>query len=325
MTERDCTAGCFKAPVLRHRSSRALGFMVLALTAPLACAHTEGALASASAAEAWLAAVLVLTALLYARGVYVLARSARTHPTHVMRCALLFTLGWSTLALAFVSPLAAATKGLFSAHMIQHEMVMVLAAPLMVLGCPLAFWTWAVPARWRRVLARPFRGPVVRRAWGFASAPIAASALHAAAIWIWHVPSLFERAEASLAVHTLQHCAFLCTALLFWWSLLRPGRDARVGAAVLCLFVTMLHTGALGVLLTFSSEVWYPWSTAAATQWGLTAIEDQQLGGLIMWVPGGIPYVAAALMLAARLFRTDQRPQPIEESLRNIALRLDSR
>ncbi|HEY0338738.1 MAG TPA: cytochrome c oxidase assembly protein [Burkholderiales bacterium] len=315
----------FKAPVRRHRCWRAPGLMVLVLTAPLACAHTEGAPASASLAEAWLATALVLTGLLYARGVYVLVRSARTHPMHVMRCALLFTLGWSALGVAFVSPLAVATKGLFSAHMIQHEIVMVLAAPLMVLGRPLAIWTWAVPTRWRRALARPLRAHVLRRPWAFASAPIAASALHAAAIWIWHVPSLFERAEASLAVHTVQHCTFLFTALLFWWSLLRPGRGARVGAAVLCLFITMLHTGALGVLLTFSSEVWYPLSTAAATQWGLTPTEDQQLGGLIMWVPGGIPYVVAALMLATRLFRTDQRVQRTQESPRQIALRLDSR
>jgi len=325
VTRRNCTRGGFTVRVQRRRFAWASSFAALLLVAPLACAHTVDAVPAASNGEAWLAAALFFAGLLYARGIYVLARSARTHRTHVTRCAVTFTFGWGALALAFVSPLASATQGLFSAHMVQHELVMVIAAPLMVLGRPLAIWTWAVPPRWRRGLTRPFRQHVVRRAWRFASAPLAALALHAAAIWIWHVPGLFERAEASLAVHTLQHSAFLFTALLFWWSLLRPGRDERVGAAVLCLFITMLHTGALGVLLTFSGEVWYPSSTTAAAQWGLSPIEDQQLGGLIMWVPGGIPYIAAALMLATRLFRMDERIQPTQKEPQTIALHLGSR
>ncbi|HET7160724.1 MAG TPA: cytochrome c oxidase assembly protein, partial [Burkholderiales bacterium] len=85
----------------------------------------------------------------------------------------------------------------------------------------------------------------------------------------------------------------------------KPGGEQRIGTALLCLFVTMLHTTVLGVLLTFSHEVWYRVSTARAENWGLTALEDQQLGGLIMWVPGGAAYVIAALALAARWFSAD--------------------
>jgi putative membrane protein len=136
------------------------------------------------------------------------------------------------------------------------------------------------------------------------------------------VPALFERAEASLVLHTLQHCAFLFTALLFWWAVLMPGRASAIGACVLCLFITMLHTGALGVLLTFSGDVWYPASTAASFRWALTPLEDQQLGGLVMWIPGGIPYVVAALILAGRWFSLDD---PRQKEARNIALRLESR
>jgi cytochrome c oxidase assembly factor CtaG len=256
--------------------------------------------------EAWLAGLLLIAGLLYLTGLYRLGRSAGTHRAGVRRAACVFAIGWITLAAALVSPLSSASEGVFSAHMIQHELLMVIAAPLMVLGRPLAIWTWALPPAWRRAAAMPFRQGGVASAWRFISAPAAAFMLHAAAIWIWHAPALFERAEASVALHALQHSAFLFTALLFWWSLLKPARQGVVGAAVLCLFLTMLHTGALGVLLTFSSDVWYPASTSGAHHWGLTPLEDQQLGGLIMWVPGGLPYVIAALALAARWFRSDR-------------------
>jgi putative membrane protein len=236
---------------------------------------------------------------------YRLSRSAGTHRGPVQRSAACFLLGWLVLAAALVSPLAAATEGLFSAHMIQHELLMVVAAPLMVLGRPLAIWTWALPPAWRSRVGTPFKQERVASAWEFISTPAAAFGLHAAAIWVWHVPILFEAAEVSVGLHALQHSTFLFSALLFWWALLKPARRGGVGAAVVCLFLTMLHTGALGVLLTFAGDVWYPKSTAAAHDWGLTTLEDQQLGGLIMWVPGGVPYVIAALVLAARWLTFD--------------------
>lgn len=271
------------------------------LLTPSAWAHADQP-AWSSGIEPWLAALLIVAAALHARGLHLLSR-AGTHRPHVALWALLFTLGWSALAISLVSPVATESAGLFSAHMIQHELLMVLAAPLMVLGRPVAIWTWALPPQWRRAVAKPFRHGAVGRAWRALTTPSVATVLHAAAIWVWHVPRVFESAEASIAVHALQHSSFLFSALLFWWMLLRPGHDRGVALAVLCLFFTMLHTSALGVLLTFSSEVWYPASTAGAAQWGLTPLEDQQLGGLIMWVPGGIPYVIAALALTARWFR----------------------
>jgi putative membrane protein len=119
------------------------------------------------------------------------------------------------------------------------------------------------------------------------------------------VPALFEAAVEHEGIHALQHASFLVTALLFWWAVL--GRDARSregsGAALAYLFTTMLHTSALGALLTLAASPWYP-------RYGL---EDQQLGGLVMWVPGGAAYVAAALMIMARLLRPamPMRPGPL--------------
>jgi putative membrane protein len=128
-------------------------------------------------------------------------------------------------------------------------------------------------------------------------------------LWAWHVPSLFGAALENEAVHAVQHASFLGTALLFWWAVL--GRDGRVvqrtGAAMAYLFTTMLHTGALGALLTLAPTPWYPHYAATSAAFGLDPVQDQQLGGLVMWVPGSAAYLAAALFIMARLL---SRPTP---------------
>jgi putative membrane protein len=288
----------------------------LALAPPSAWAHSAGA-GDAVALEIALALLLAVSAVLYAIGLWRLNHARRSFRGK-KRCAALFSAGWTTLAVALVSPLAAATEGLFGAHMIQHELLMVIAAPLLVMGRPLAMWTWALPPVWRSAVAKPFGSRAFGGVWRALSAPLVATVIHGAVIWTWHVPRVFELSQASVAAHALQHAAFIFSALLFWWALLKPARGARIGSAVGCLFVTMLHTGALGVLLTFSGEVWYPTATAHASAWGLTALEDQQLGGLVMWVVGSLPYVIAALALAARWFgNADNRG--------DVALRLTPR
>ena len=284
--------------------------------APGVWAHTDAAVAGEDALQALVAALLVASAILYGLGLRRMA-IASVLPARVRRSAALFTAGWLTLGASLVWPLATITAGLFSAHMVQHELMMVVAAPLLVLGRPLAIWTWSLPERWRSAPARAFRGRAFAALWRRFTTPLGATIVHAVAIWTWHVPRVFELSEASAAAHALQHVAFLFSALLFWWALLKPARGARIGAAVGCLFITMLHTSALGVLLTFSAEIWYPGATAQAARWGLTALEDQQLGGLVMWVVGSLPYVAAALALAARWFRN--------ADAEDVALRLPSR
>jgi cytochrome c2 len=134
--------------------------------------------------------------------------------------------------------------------------------------------------------------------------PLAAWSIHAAALWIWHLPGPYQSTLSSGTMHFLQHASFLGSALLFWWALLH-GREGVMGygTAVLYVFTTMLHTGLLGALLTFSPTVWYPAYYATTAPWGLTALEDQQLGGLIMWIPAGLIYIVAALALMARLLR----------------------
>jgi cytochrome c2 len=127
-------------------------------------------------------------------------------------------------------------------------------------------------------------------------------------LWIWHAPGLFQAALASEPVHALQHLSFLASALLFWWALIH-GRQGQMGygPAVLYLFTTSMHSGALGALLTFAPAPWYPAYGENAAAWGLTAVEDQQLAGLIMWVPAGAVYLLAGLGLFASCLRELER------------------
>jgi len=131
---------------------------------------------------------------------------------------------------------------------------------------------------------------------------------------LWHAPALYQATLTSGAVHTLQHVSFLGAALLFWWALLH-GREGRIGrpAAVIYLFTTAVHTSLLGALLTFSSRLWYPIYQATTGPWGLTPLEDQQLAGLIMWVPAGMAYLGAALALAAT-WLSEPGPRPLLQS-----------
>jgi putative membrane protein len=209
-----------------------------------------------------------------------------------------FGAGWIVLALALLSPLHHWGETLFSAHMAQHELLMALAAPLLILGRPLVPFVWALPIRWRRRAGEWAMIPPARNIWRVLSLPLVAWTLHAVAIWIWHAPPLFDATLHSNLIHSLQHLSFLGTGLLFWWTVLRGshGRLARPGAVVY-LFSTALHTTVLGALLTFSSRVWYPLYATGAGGWGLTPLEDQQLAGLIMWVPAGLAYLIASLAI----------------------------
>jgi putative membrane protein len=207
-----------------------------------------------------------------------------------------------------VAPVHALGAVLFSGHMLQHELLIAAAAPLLVLGRPLVPVLWALPAEWRRTAGAWTRVGAVRTTWRALTTPACAWLLHAIALWIWHLPAPYEAALASNALHTLQHASFLGTALLFWWALVH-GRAMRMGhgTAVVYVFTTALHTGGLGALLTFAPAAWsgtYEGTTAA---WGLTPLEDQQLAGLIMWVPGSFPYLLAALALTVAWLRESER------------------
>lgn len=297
----------------QHRLGR------LALLAPLA--HPAQALAHAEHRDQlisietlpwnfdpWVVVPLALAAGLYLTGILRLW-SASAPGSGVRRWqAASFAGGWLALVVALVTPLDPLGEALFSAHMVQHELLMLIAAPLLVLGRPLAVFVWAFAPPWRRALGGFVRTRAVSGIWRSITHPLVAWTIHALVLWGWHAPPLFQASILDTTVHTIQHFSFLFAALLFWWTLLY-GRPKHGGsaAAILYLLTTAMHTGVLGALLTFSQRVWYPVYAPLTPAWGLTPLEDQQLGGLIMWVPGGLVYLVAALWLVARLLGEGER------------------
>jgi cytochrome c oxidase assembly factor CtaG len=251
--------------------------------------------------DPWVVLPLVGVLALYLVGLGVLWR--RAGAGHGIRFwqAGCYLAGWLALAGALLSPLHWWGEHLFTAHMIEHEVVMIVAAPLLVLGRPLGAGLWAWPAAARRQVGRLAQGGgPVGLPWRLLTRPAVASLLHALAIWVWHVPALFDATVTSTALHRLQHLSFLLSALLFWWAMLHR---AHPGTAAAHLFATMVHTGILGAVLCFAPRVLFRAQTAQAVLWGLTPLEDQQLAGLVMWVPGGIVYIGAALAFVALWIR----------------------
>ncbi len=237
-------------------------------------------------------APLAITAFLYALG------SGRERAS-TRRQKICFWCGWAMLALALVSPLHPLGEVLFSAHMVQHEILMLVAAPLLVLSRPLVTFLWGMPFDWRRGLGRWSKEAYVRRSWSFLTDPFTAWWIHAAAIWIWHAPFLFELTLGSELAHTAQHLSFFLSALLFWWALFYAHGRMAYGAAVFYVFTTAVHTSILGALLTFAPHIWYRAYGTTTEAWGLTPLQDQQIGGLVMWVPAGLVYLTAGLWLFA--------------------------
>ena len=302
-----------RAAVERRRWATCAGCAATLFVADAGAHPVDAALATAAPSigwsfDPWVVGCLLVSAALYGVGVARLwHRAGPGRGVHTRR-ALAFAGGWLATAAALVSPLDALGTQLFSAHMLQHEALMVVAAPLFVLGRPLAAFAWALPPAWRRAIGRFFHRRGWRVPWLLLTAPLAAWLVHALVLWLWHVPAAFEAALASEGVHALQHTSFVLAALLYWWSVI--GHERRQGAAMASLFTTMIHTGALGALLTLSPVGWYPAYATRTLAFGLDPLEDQQLGGLIMWIPAGAAYVACGLATVARWLQRTQGLEP---------------
>jgi putative membrane protein len=221
-----------------------------------------------------------------------------------------FIAGWLSLLIALDSPIHEIGEQLFWVHMTQHEIMMVVSAPLLVLGKPLVTFLWSFPRSWRESWGAFIKWKPASSAWKIFTAPLVAWMLHALALWGWHAPVLFDATLRSDLVHALQHISFLGTALIFWWALIHGHRGLGYGGALLYVFTTAVHTSILGAWMTFSSRIWYLPYAVTAPAWHLTALEDQQLGGLVMWIPAGTLLVALSLVLLVKwMAESDQRWQ----------------
>lgn len=297
------TVPLVKVPVVKVPVVRVpLAVLLLAAASDPAWAHPGEPLAPHDLAAAWvldpvMLGLLGVTGWGYTRGLRALWRGSAGRGIRRWEAAS-FLCGWCVLAVALASPVHALGEVLFSGHMAQHQLMMGIAAPLLVLSRPLVPGLWAMPIESRRRLGRWTQRPAVNGVWCAVSHPLPAFVLQALVILVWHLPSLYQATLTSEVVHTLQHAAFLGSALLFWYAMLHGWRGRTgYGTALLCLFATALLSGALGALLTFARRPWYDVYAVTSGSWGLTALEDQQLAGLIMWIPGGISYLVGGLLL----------------------------
>jgi len=245
-------------------------------------------------------ASLVAAGALYARGAARLRRGTERGRGIRGWQIFSFAAGWITLVLALHSPIAAISEILFSVHMTQHELLMVVAAPLLVLARPLGVFLWALPSALRAGVGRWSRRPYVARTWRALTGPLTVWILQGAALWIWHLPMLYQAAVENDGIHALMHACFLFTAALFWWALVH-GRYGRLGygMGVLYVFTTGIHSTVLGALLTLAPRPWYAIYRVRAPLAHVDPLADQQLAGLLMWVPFGIVFVVIGLALFA--------------------------
>jgi cytochrome c oxidase assembly factor CtaG len=298
--------------------NRPISFVLFALLAatPFAHAHVLSeaervAPAFGWSAEPWPAALTVLSVVAYATGYRRLRRRSGARGRSLRaRHGAAFAGGTCALVLALFSPLDTLSAWLFSAHMVQHETMMLIAAPLLVLGRPLAVWIWALPHKARLWVGRRIRERRFAASWRFLTAPLTAWLLHAAALWGWHAPAAFEAALVHPFIHSLQHTGFLITALVFWWTVFGDGAKRQSGGhAMLSVFTTMVHTTALGALIALAPGLWYPYYVEPCSTLRIDPLHDQQLGGLIMWVPGATAYLIGSLAIAARWL--NRQPSPL--------------
>jgi cytochrome c oxidase assembly factor CtaG len=256
--------------------------------------------------DPWVTGPLLVSALLYAVGFSRLWTRSDHGRAALRRSALLFGSGWTILAGAVVTPLHEAGEQSFTMHMIEHELIMLPAALLLVAARPGAAFLWAFPQRLRGTLGGV--AAAGKGIWHALTDPVVATLVQATVMWGWHAPALFDRALDSRSWHIAQHLSFLLSALLFWWAMAhgRAGR-AGYGTAAACLFVTSLIGGALGALMTFASSPWYSgYAALGMNPAGLSPIEDQQLAGLLMWIPGGLFHAVAALYLLYKWLKASE-------------------
>jgi putative membrane protein len=289
----------------RHRTAAVPRRQATGSTAPAGPRPTAAAVAAVAAAPAGSAGSARSTASAAP------ASSARSIGSGSQVAA--FVAGLVTLAVALVSPLDSAAAALFSAHMVQHLLLVVVAAPLLVAGRTGRMALMALPGRPRRQVRSAIARRPVRRVADLLAHPLAVWGLGTAVLWVWHLPSPYEAALAHEAVHAVEHLTLLATALLLWDVVLGgPRRRLAVPIAVLVLFATGLQGAALGAVLVFARSPLYAAHEPTAPLWGLTPLEDQQLAGGLMWVPPGLVYLGVVAALVVRWFAALDAADPAD-------------
>lgn len=210
-----------------------------------------------------------------------------------------FTAAMVVIAIALLSPIGANDERLLSTHMVAHDLLIWVVAPLVLLGiAPVLDHTQPLPR-------------VVRKALGFLTRPLVAWLVSTTLLWVWHAPPVYERALADQAVHGIEHLSFLAGYLLYWWPLIASPREIGSlrtnGARVAYLVAGMMQSALLGALITFHPSVLYAAYLHVPGATPASALADQRLAGALMWFPGAIVYAVAAMLVIRQPARLPAR------------------
>ncbi len=200
--------------------------------------------------------------------------------------------GWTVLAAAMISPLCNLGVALFSARIVQHMAVSFVAAPLIVVG------------RADRIFLNATRAVRPRR-WAEAASP----PLFAAVLWFWHLAGPYDAALRNNLLYWCMDLSMFFSALFLWWTVLHSAQE-RPGSSLIASLFTGIQMCVLGALLTLSNHAWFTVHAATTWAWGLSPLDDQQLGGLVMWVPGGIVLTGFTILLLGRHLAVQPKPLP---------------
>lgn len=276
-------------------------------------AHVGQAPAPHDVWTAWNADPLVLAGVLLASWAYARGRPPGTlRPRDAWR-ARAYTAAIAALAVALLSPLDAMAGALASAHMVQHLLVVLVAAPLLALSAPSSRLLRGSPLRLRRAVGRAGRRLRSRTR---VLAPLAHPGLtwgaHVGVLWLWHAAALYDAALDQPLLHAAEHALFLVTGIAFWRLVVGTRTVARVspGLGIVLLFGMALQSVFLSLLLTFARTPWYRGYATTTLPWSLEPLADQQLAGAIMWVPAGLLYLLPALVLLDTWLRAMEAEQP---------------
>jgi putative membrane protein len=295
---------------------RALAALLIGVALPRsAWAHVGRAPEPHDLWTSWTLAPAVIVALAlaswaYARGVRALWRHSAPGRGIARWRVACFAGGSLAVALALISPIDTLGSALFAAHMTQHMLLVVVAAPLLALGDAGTALLWALPIGARRGVGLWWRrARLLPAIWRVLRLPLVAWTLHVGALWLWHLPSLYDAAIRDETLHVAEHASFFLTALLFWYPLADPHRGRRfgVGVSTLYLFAAGLQCTMLGALMAFARHPWYPAHYGTTQPWGLTPLEDQQMAGLIMWIPAGLVYLVALVPIVLPVLRAPRQ------------------
>ncbi len=256
----------------------------------------------ASVESSWVSASLILVALIYLRG-WLRLRRLNLDSVQAWRAGG-FMLGLFLIWLAIASPLSALDHEMLTAHMVQHLLLMTFAAPLILLGAPVKTTLYRLPHRLVQVMGRAFQSTGLHQLWSALTHPVVCWLGAASTLVAWHIPAVFVLGSRSQMWHGIEQASFLAIGLLFWWPVVQPLPTSLKwpeSSILLYLFLATLPCDILSGFLVFCDWVIYPVYLFSSQPFGLSALEDQQCAGALMWTCVTLVYLIAGAIVTARL------------------------